>query len=211
MCYTDSPDTDKQRQEMNTWEVKGEQLEFIEDGHIYVYGGIILPSITTILKAKFGGKYTNVSREVLQRASELGTQVHEAIEDYEKRGYEVDLKELRNWKFLKKAYGFKCIDNEVPVVLFDEGKPIACGRLDLVLEDNGKIGLGDIKRTSSLDKNYLAYQLNLYRLAYQQCYGQQIEFLKAVHLREDVRKYIDIPINEDFILNFIKEWRQEND
>ena len=80
-----------------------------------------------------------------------------------------------------------------------------------MLEDNGKIGLGDIKRTSSLDKNYLAYQLNLYRLAYQQCYGQQIEFLKAVHLREDVRKYIDIPINEDFILNFIKEWRQEND
>ena len=89
MCYTDSPDTDKQREEMNTWEIKGEQLEFIEDGHIYLYGGIILPSITTILKAKFGGKYTNVSRDVLQRASELGTQVHEAIEDYEKRGYEM--------------------------------------------------------------------------------------------------------------------------
>lgn len=195
---------------MDSWEIKGKPLEFIPDGHIYVYDGIVLPSVTTILKSKFGGKYQAVNEAVLNRASELGTQVHEAIELYEQKGEESSLKELRNWKFLKKAYGFNCLSNEVPVVLFDDGEPIACGRLDLVLEQDGKIGLGDIKRTSSLDKNYLAYQLNLYRLAYQQCYGQQIEFLKGVHLRDDVRKYVDIPINEEFILEFIEEWRKED-
>ena len=195
---------------MNSWKIKGKPLEFISDGHIYVYDGIVLPSVTTMLKSKFGGKYEGINKAVLDKASELGTQVHEAIELYEQKGEESSLKELRNWKFLKKAYGFNCLSNEVPVVLFDDGEPIACGRLDLVLEQDGKIGLGDIKRTSSLDKNYLAYQLNLYRLAYQQCYGQQIEFLKGVHLRDDVRKYVDIPINEEFILEFIEEWRKED-
>lgn len=192
---------------METWTVCEKPLEFVSEGHIYIYDGIILPSITTMLRTKFKGKYDGISKATLDNASKLGTQVHEAIEDYEKRGYEIDLKELRNWKFLKKAYGFKCLENEVPVVLFDDGEPIACGRLDLVLEDDGKVGLGDIKRTSTLDKQYLAYQLNLYRIAYQQCYGKEIESLKGVHLREDIRKYVDIPINEEFILKFIKEWR----
>lgn len=196
---------------MDTWTVCDRPLEFIPEGHIYVYDGIMLPSITTMLKTQFGGKYEGINKAILERASRLGTQVHEAIENYEKVGQESDLKELRNWKFLKKAYGFKCLNNEVPVVLFDSGEPIACGRLDLVLEIDGKIGLGDIKRTSSLDKNYLAYQLNLYRLAYQQCYGQEIEFLRGVHLRDDVRKFVEIPINEEFILDFIKEWRASND
>ena len=195
---------------MECWTVKGKPLEFIEDGHIYLYDGIIYPSITTMLRSEFGGKYNGVSKATLERASQLGTQVHEAIEDYEKRGYEIDLKELRNWKFLKNAFKFECLDNEVPVVLFDGDEPIACGRLDLVLEKDGKLGLGDIKRTATLDTNYLAYQLNLYRIAFQQCYGAEVEFLRGVHLRDDVRRYVDIPINEEFILGFIDKWRKEN-
>lgn len=196
---------------MDSWIICDKPLEFVSDGHIYIYDGIILPSITTMLRSRFQGKYEGISKATLSRASQLGTQVHEAIEKYEKQGEETDLPELRNWKFLKRAYGFTCKDNEVPVVLFDDGEPIACGRLDLVLEEDGKTGLGDIKRTSSLDKNYLAYQLNLYRIAYQQCYGAEIEFLKGVHLREDVRKYVDIPVNEEFIIKFVKKWRNENE
>ena len=190
-----------------SFEIKGHTVEFLEDEHIYLCDGVILPSITQILKIKFANKYDGVSSEVLKRASELGTAVHKAIEDFEK--YSIDdigCIELRNYKFLKKHYKFKCLDNEVSVILFKDDVPVACGRLDLVINENGQVGLADIKRTSTLDKDYLRYQLNLYRIAYQQCYGKNIEFLRALHLRNDVRKYIDIPINENEVISLLNEF-----
>lgn len=193
---------------MDTWQIKGGELEYIDDSHTYIYNGIILPSITQMLKCRFCGKYAGISKETLDKAAEQGTAVHKAIEDFEKSGIESEIKELRNYKFLKKAYGFDCLDNEVPVVLFCSGEPIACGRLDLVLKEGDRIGLGDIKRTATLDKNYLAYQLNLYRIAYQQCYGAEISFLRGLHLREDTRKYVDIPINEILVTEIINQFKE---
>ena len=196
---------------MESIEIKGGVLEYIDETHTYLYDGVVLPSITQLLKVKFGNKYNGISKEVLERASVQGTAVHKAIEDYEQQGIESDLPELRNYKFLKKAYNFDCINNEVPVVLFNDGEAVACGRLDLVLTEGGQIGLGDIKRTSALDKNYLAYQLNLYRIAYQQCYDTQIDFLRGLHLREDTRKYVTLPINENLAYEILNDYFKEND
>ena len=196
---------------MESFEIKGKILEYIDDIHTYIYDGIVLPSITQMLKVKFGNKYDGISSEVLERAAEQGTALHKAIEDFEKQGIESAVPELRNYKFLKRAYKFECIDNEVPVVLFQDDEPIACGRLDLVIKEGDAIGLGDIKRTSALDKNYLAYQLNLYRIAYQQCYGIEIAFLRGIHLRNDVRKYIPLPINENLVKTIINEYKRSNE
>lgn len=196
---------------METIEINGGVLEYIDETHTYLYDGVVLPSITQLLKVKFGNKYNGISKEVLERASIQGTAVHKAIEDYEQQCIESDLPELRNYKFLKKAYKFDCVANEVPVVLFQGDEAVACGRLDLVLAEGEQIGLGDIKRTSTLDKNYLAYQLNLYRIAYQQCYGTNIEFLRGIHLREDTRKYVTLPINENLAYEIINEYYKENE
>lgn len=194
-----------------TWDIRGGILEYFDDTHTYLYDGIILPSVTQIIKMKFGHKYDGVPAFVLQRASQKGTAVHSAIEHYCKFGEESNLPELYNFKFLRDHYGFKVLGNEIPIVLFHDDKPICAGRLDLVLEQDGKIGLADIKRTYTLDKEYLAYQLNLYRLAYQQCYNTKIEFLKGVHLREEKRQYVDIPINEEIAWNLVKDWRTKNE
>lgn len=196
---------------METVEIKGGVLEYIDETHTYLYDGVVLPSITQLLRVKFGNKYNGIPKETLERASVQGTAVHKAIEDYEQQGIESELPELRNYKFLKKAYNFECKNNEVPVVLFQDGEAVACGRLDLVLTEGDKIGLGDIKRTSTLDKNYLAYQLNLYRIAYQQCYGTQIDFLRGLHLREDTRKYVTLPINENLAYEILSEYFKENE
>lgn len=196
----------------DTWEIKGHTVEFIEDSHIYLCDGIILPSITQILKIKFGNKYNGIPKEVLERASELGTRVHKAIEEFEQYNFnDIGCTELRNYKFLKKHYQFECLGNEVPVVLFKDNKPVACGRLDLVLEEQGEVGLCDIKRTSVLDKEYLAYQLNLYRIAYQQCYDTNITFLRGLHLRDSVRKYIEIPIREDMAMSLLEEYLESRE
>lgn len=191
--------------EIEAWEIRGGVLEYLDDTHTYIYEGIVLPSITTIMKLRFGNKYEFVSKEILEKAAAAGTAVHKAIEIYETEGKEAEIKELRNYKFLKNQYKFKCIANEVPVVLFIDEEPVAAGRLDLVIETEEGLGLGDIKRTATLDKEYLAYQLNLYKIAYEQCYGKEIKHLKGLHLREDTRRYINIPVNKEMALNLIYE------
>ena len=192
--------------DIESWEIKGKVLEYIDETHTYIYDGLVLPSVTQIIKTKFANKYSGIDAKILKRASELGAITHEAIELYEKEGKESDIKELRNYKFLKKAYKFECLDNEVPIVLFKDDVPVAAGRLDLVLKEGEEVGLADIKRTATLDKEYLAYQLNLYKIAYQQCYGTEIKFLKALHLRNDTRKYVPIPINEGMAMELLNEY-----
>lgn len=180
--------------------INGHDLEFYEDGHTYLIDGVIVPSITTLLKrVKFADKYKGISKEVLQNAANNGIYMHEQIEKY-CRGEEYDeTPEVHNFKFLEKSYKFKPIANEVSVMLFKDDKPVAAGRVDMVIEMNGQPGGADLKRTYNLDKEYLAYQLNLYRTAYKQTYGIEWKFLKAIHLREQTRKFVNIPINEELV------------
>ena len=58
---------------IETWEIAGGILEYIDETHTYIFDGVILPSITQILKIKFGNKYKDVSEDVLKKASERGT------------------------------------------------------------------------------------------------------------------------------------------
>ena len=192
------------------WTIVGHDLEFLDDVHQYLIDGVCVPSITQILKSRFGNKYAGIDKATLNRAAEKGTEMHKVIEDWCKDGTESDLKELRNFKFLKNKYHFEVLENEVPVILFVDENPVAAGRLDLVIEDlDGDTGLADLKRTSNLDKEYLAYQLNLYRVAYRQSYDIEAEFLKGIHLRDDVRKYVDIPINEKMAMDLVFEFMEE--
>lgn len=190
-------------------EIKGHELQYREEGHQYTVDGYPVPSITQILKVRFGGMYKNVNEKVLNKAAEHGTMVHSAIENYCVYGQESDLKELRNFLFLMDKNGFYVERNEVPVILFADDVPVAAGRLDLVLSEGGMLGIADIKTTSTLNKEYLAYQLNLYRIAFEQCYEEKIHFLRGIHLKGDTRKYVEIPINEEFAWGIVEEYLNE--
>lgn len=188
-------------------EIKGHTLEYFDDDHLYLVDGQIVPSITEILKVRFGNKYDFVDRDTLRRASDEGTRVHDAIQNLCETGEIIGLDEERNFLFLQRQYGFKVLNCETPLILWMDDEPVSAGRCDLVLEMDGKIGGADIKRTSALDRVYLSYQLNLYRIAFRQSYGIEWEFLKGIHLRENVRKFVDIPINEDVALEIVREYR----
>lgn len=193
-------------------ELNGHDFEYFDDTHTYLIDGVIVKSITQILKYKFNKKYEGIDKDVLKRAADQGTAVHEAIEEWCKNGTESDLPEVRNFRFLKNHYKFEVLENEVPVILWNkDNRVIGAGRLDLVLKMDDKIGGADIKRTSTLDKEYLAHQLNLYRIAYRQTYGIEWEFLRGVHLRNDVRKFVNIPIREPEIWKFLEEWEEHNE
>lgn len=191
---------------MERWEINGDILEFDEETHTYWVNGEKRPSVTQVIKFKFPNKYGGVDEAVLKRAAEKGTELHESIEIYETYGItSEELQEFRNYLFLKQQFKFDVVECEKPIILKYKDL-VVCGRLDLVLKDNGKLCLGDIKRTSVLDKEYLAYQLNLYRLAYQQCYGELIEGLRGIHLRKEKRKYLELPINEEITYQLLEEY-----
>lgn len=189
-----------------SWTIGKHTLEYIDDIHQYIVDGIMVKSVTECLKVKFKNKYATVDRATLNRAAMRGTEAHRAIEEYCKEGKESELPELRNFKFLQKQYGFTVLDNEVPVILSADDEPILAGRLDLVLMMGDQMGLADIKRTSTLDKEYLGYQLNLYRIAYRQSYGIEADFLRGIHLRDGVRKFVQIPINESMTWQLINDF-----
>lgn len=183
-------------------------LEFYEDEHIYLVDGVIVPSVSQVLDYKFGHKYDSVSPAVLNRAAERGTKVHEAIERYCKDGIDDGSKELRNFRFLQDRYVFRVHASELPVIIEYEGLIVA-GRFDMQIVMDGQYGGADIKCVSSLDKERTAYQLNLYRIGVKQCYGTDWKFLKAIHLKDDIRKIVDLPIAEEEAKALLKEYKEK--
>lgn len=190
---------------IESWEIKGGTLEFDTEKHIYYYNGIELPNVTSLISKAFPNKYANIPQAVLEEASRKGTALHKAIEKYETTGEETDLKELRNYKVVKRLHNFTVKVSEMPVVISVDGVPVVAGRLDMITEQDGQIGVDDIKRTSAVDKNALFLQLNWYAIGYEQMTGEKISYLKCLHLREDVRKRIDIPLNAEMALAELKK------
>lgn len=192
-------------------EINGEILEYFDDGHIYLVNGMQVPSITQILEAVFPTKYAGVLPTTLEKAAERGTMIHAAVQKYAETGLnEQNLEDVRNFRFLMKQYDATPIRTEMPVILYDENyNPAAAGRLDLLLKEGDKLGIGDIKTTYSLDTNYLGYQLNMYRVAFEQCYDMKISFLRGIHLREKKRVYKNIPLNDSVVWEALNAWRKE--
>ena len=195
---------------MEAFNIKGGTLEFFPETHTYLYDGLMLPSVTQILGVKYRNDYANVPPAVLNNAAQRGTEVHKAIENFNVSDYDDGSEAVRNFKFLQKQYGFEVLDSELPIVIFKDDFPIACGRLDMTMLIDGQIGIADIKTVSSLNKEKIAYQLNLYRIGLMQSYGVDAKFLKILHLRDGIRKFIDSPINEKMTWELIEEFLEEN-
>lgn len=193
---------------MDSWNINGYTLEYDDESHTYIVDGVIVPSVTQILAVKFGNKYAEIDAATLQRAAERGTAIHEAIETYCKTGIESAIREVHNFRFLQKHYGFNVLENETPIIIIDKSIPKAAGRLDLVLEIKGETALADIKTTATLDKEYLAYQLNLYRIGYMQSYCIDISKLYGVHLKDDKRKLVNIPTNANIAWDIIDQYER---
>lgn len=196
---------------MESWNLNGYTLEYDDDTHTYLVDGVIVPSVTQVLKVKFGGMYESVAPEVLKKAGERGTAVHKSIEDYCTKGIDLGTTEVRHFRFLKNYYDLKPVKNEIPIIVCKDDIPVTAGRLDMILDIGGDRAVADIKTTSTLNKEYLAYQLNLYRLGVLQCYPDlgDITKLYGIHIREDKRKLVEIPVNEGVAWDILADYERE--
>ena len=194
---------------METFSIKGGTLEYFDDTHTYLYDGLMLPSVTQILSVRYKNDYASIPPAVLNNAAQRGTAVHKAIENFNVSGYDDGSEAVRNFKFLQKQYGFEVLDSELPIVIFKDDMPIACGRLDMTMLIDGQTGIADIKTVSTLTKEKIAYQLNLYRIGLMQSYGVDAKFLKIIHIRNGIRKVIDSPVNEGMAWELIEKFLNE--
>lgn len=192
---------------IKTYEYENYTLEFDDEAHRYLVNGIITPSVSSLLKRKFDD-YVDVPKAVLQAAANRGTEMHKAIEVYEKTGEESDLQEFRNYLFLKKHFKIENVENELPVAYFEDGLPVFAGTIDQVCKIDGVPAINDFKRVSAPNKEKIAYQVNLYRLAYNQTFGVEVKALSFMQLRESVRKFTQLPINEEVIKAFLAEVKE---
>lgn len=139
-------------------------VNFIKETHQYTVDGIIVPSVSTILKeVLFQDKYKEVPKFVLERAAAFGTAIHDAIENDDTLFLdETQIQVFQNWKTLQQEHKIEPVEQE-QIVHFEKEY---AGTFDMIANINGEKCLVDIKTTYNLDIEYLSWQLSMYALAY---------------------------------------------
>lgn len=142
---------------------KEPNVEFNELNHTYTNeNGKQLSGVTALLKRQlFADKYSGVSEATLAKAAERGNLIHRQIEMYEtfQGGAVESSPELETYVRLRDEWGFKVIATEF-LVSDDENVASA---IDLVFDKDDLVWLWDTKTTSSLDREYLSWQLSIYK------------------------------------------------
>ena len=149
--------------------MKTNDIEFLEDSHQYLVDGVLVPSVSELIRFKFVDMYQNVPDKVLKKKADYGTKTHRAIEQFIKG--EFTLEELNKkridpnikiaveqFEILRKTWAFHIKEIEQPATW--KGK--YAGTFDLLTIDDYII---DIKTTSELHEEWLRWQLSLYAMA----------------------------------------------
>lgn len=194
----------------------GTEVIFYPETHTYVVGDKELPSVTSLLTKVYGDSYSAVNPEILKRAAEYGTAVHEEIQQLiemrkENSGIPISPKyqETNNYfTFVEDIYKIVPLMTEKVVVLYNEnGEPCAAGRFDLLCTASGKKTLADFKTTSTIHKQLVTAQLNLYlKAAIQSGYLDANEDvgLGVIHLSGETSRFVPVPkLADGFYLKFI--------
>lgn len=134
------------------------KLEFNEETHQYLLDGKPLISVTQLMqKHGLAPKYDGVDLEILKKKAERGSLVHKEIEDFIKEGEIGFTKEVANFKHYVEKHQIQVECSEQK--LYND---IVAGTCDLVLFDNGKPIIADIKTTYELHYKSVSWQLSIY-------------------------------------------------
>lgn len=185
-------------------------LEFIEESHTYIKDGVILPSVSDILKFIFPDKYAGIPQEILNKKASFGTTVHASVEAYESGKPMPEMNYIEDACFeqylhLKGKHNISVLSQEVMVSFLD----LYAGRYDMTADINGSYSLADIKTTATLDEEYLSWQLSLYELAT----GKQFDKLYAIWLpKKGLGKLVEIQrIDRDELLSKLREYEEQQE
>lgn len=163
---------------------------FDSESHTYTLDGKELSGITSLLSRQlFKDQYANIPDDVLQRAAERGTFVHQSCELADE-GFQVDTKEALNYLKLKERYNLQFEESEY--LVSDNENYASC--IDKVYRyDDTTFYLGDIKTTFKLNKEYVQWQLSIYAYLFElQNPGAKVSSIFALWLRDDTHQLVEL-------------------
>lgn len=139
-------------------------LKFYEENHVYELDGVVIPSVSEILRFLSREVYGDINTYILDRAAERGTAVHDATQQIDQAGAcEID-GHLTGYVEAYAAF----IRVEQPEWLYTE-KPFAhptmlyAGTPDRAGTIRGQRAIVDIKTNAAIKKPLVKAQLNAYR------------------------------------------------
>lgn len=158
------------------------ELIFEEQRHVYKLNGMIIPSVTTVMKPLSQSLYKDVDENLLRKAALRGTAVHNAIENYSVFGIE-DIDEqyagyFNAYKIWFHEYCPKPLANETKV--YHKYLHYA-GTADMIAEIDGKVILIDFKTSASVHKMLTGVQLEAYAKAFES-HGFSVDGKAILHL-----------------------------
>lgn len=161
------------------------ELDFVESTHTYTLYGQKIPSVTQLMAPLSAAVYNGINTEVLNKAADRGTEVHQAAENYANFGIEDISPEHRSY-----FDGFrKWFDEVQPVVVSTEFKTyhkylIYGGTVDLLAYIKDKLYVIDYKTTYSVEKMLTRVQLEAYKQALIS-HGIPVQRKAILHVRPD--------------------------
>jgi len=161
------------------------ELTFDEHKHIYRLDGVVIPSVTTIMKPLSEAYYGGIDEAFLSRAADRGTVVHKAIENYVQFGImDIDHKlsgytdAFLTWM---KDYDVKPFASESR--MYHKLLRYA-GTADMGCEERGVNTLVDFKTTSVIVPMLVGVQLEAYSRA-QESHGVKYQKTASIQLKND--------------------------
>ena len=177
-------------------------VAFDEFTHSYIMGDKVLIGITTLMKHQgLSPDYDGISPEILADAAKRGTAVHTLLEHYDNGETAVPAEVLSDYfegkvlqtkeeqEALLKAYAKLGLQIECSEYLVTDNKIVA-SFIDKVFKDGS---LADVKTTSSLHLDSVAWQLSIYAYLFERQNPEiKVPHLYAIHIRNGQAKLIEV-------------------
>ena len=166
------------------------EVVFNAKDHTYILNGKPLSGITSLLDRQlFKDKYLGIPDDVLRKAAERGTFIHQCCELADE-GFVSDNQESINYLRLKEKYNLRFEESEY--LVSDNEHVASC--IDKVYRyDDSTFFLGDIKTTYKLNKEYVMWQVSIYAYLFEkQNPGAKVSSIFAIWLRGEVAQLVEL-------------------
>ena len=157
--------------------------------HTYTLNGKRLSGITSLLDRQlFKDKYSGIPDEILRKAAERGTYIHQCCELVDE-GFVSDNLESINYLRLKEKYH---LNHEASEYLVSDNENYASCIDKVYRYDDTTFYLGDIKTTYKLNKEYVQWQLSIYAYLFElQNPEANVASIFAIWLRGDTHQLVE--------------------
>lgn len=171
---------------------------FDKESHTYSYNGKKMEGVTKMLRKRlFPTEYAGISQEVLDAAAARGTAIHEACEDAD-NGLPVVTEYLAEVKAYERERDKKELRHLASEYLVTDKTYFASAIDKIYKVDDATVDLGDVKTTSTLNKEYVSWQLSIYaHLFEKQNPDIKVRHLYAIHIRDGKCRIIRVKRKSD--------------